>query len=268
MIEFSIFFHIFSKLVEKTMLTKNLPRILFLDIETVSASRTFQEMDPEWQELWTHKAAYWLRDAGQPPETAALSSIYQDKAGIYAEFGKIVCISLGILVVESGEIMTLRLNSIYGDDEKKLLTDFAALLQKFYPDPERFYLCGHNIREFDVPYLARRMIIHGMPLPEMLNISGRKPWETKFLLDTLDLWKFGDYKHFTSLKLLAKVLGIPSPKEDIDGSQVGGVYWEEEDLERIKDYCERDVATVASVFLRLNGLEPPARDQIVYTGSQ
>jgi len=220
----------------KAMLINTLPKILFLDIETVSGKASYIELEEDFKELWNQKSAYWMRDIEKPDEKD-FSRIYNEKAGILAEFGQIVCISMGILIIEKGEIKTFRLNSICSDDEKDLLMRFTQLLDKFYPDPNKYFLCGHNIKEFDVPYLARRMIINGIKLPKMLDISGKKPWETKFLLDTLELWKFGDYKHFTSLKLLAYILGISSPKDDIDGSQVGQVYWEDKDLERIKVYC-------------------------------
>jgi DNA polymerase elongation subunit (family B) len=246
------------------MFMNTLPNILFLDIETVSEYPDYQGMDENSQLLWQHKSAYWLKDIEKPKE-ADYAKTYRDKAGIYAEFAKVVCISMGLIVLEKGEIHSFRLNSICSDDEEQVLKDFAHLLDKFYPSPQKYFLCGHNIREFDVPFLSRRMIIKGIRLPAMLDISGKKPWESKFLLDTLEMWKFGDYKNYTSLKLLAHVLGIPSPKDDIDGSQVGKVYWQEKDLERIRVYCEKDVVTCAQVFLRLNALDPIGENQIIYT---
>lgn len=243
---------------------KTLPNILFLDIETVSEYPDYEAMDESTQLLWQHKSAYWIKDIEVPGE-ADYANTYQDKAGIYAEFGKVVCISMGLVVLEKGEIHSFRLNSLCLDDEKKLLNDFANLLDKFYPSPQKYFLCGHNIREFDVPFLARRMIINGIHLPAMLDISGKKPWESKFLLDTLEMWKFGDYKNFTSLKLLAHVLGIPSPKDDIDGSQVGSVYWKDKDLDRIRVYCEKDVVTTAQVFLKLKNFASLPTDKIIFT---
>jgi predicted PolB exonuclease-like 3'-5' exonuclease len=233
----------------------NLPKILFLDIETVSAYPTYEEMSPEWQLLWARKARFWTKDSVDDQLEEANSTFYLDKAGIFAEFGKVVCISMGLITLENGKISALRLRSIYGEDEKKVLLEFAELLNTYFPNPDKFYLCGHNIKEFDVPFLARRMIVQGISLPAMMDIGGKKPWETKFILDTLEFWKFGDYKHYTSLRLLAHILGIPSPKDDIDGSEVGYVYWVEQDLERIKLYCEKDVKTTVQVFLRLNGMD-------------
>jgi DNA polymerase elongation subunit (family B) len=244
------------------MLLSTLPKILFLDIETVSEKADYNSLDDDFKSLWRQKSAYWLRDREDPgdPEYA---DTYQGRAGIYAEFGKVICISMGLIILEKQEIHSFRLNSFFGDQESELLSQFAAMLNKFFPDPNTHYICGHNIKEFDIPYLARRMIINGIKLPNLLDIAGKKPWEVRFLLDTLEMWKFGDYKHYTSLKLLAHILGIPSPKDDIDGSQVGKVYWEENDLERIKVYCEKDVVTTASVFLRLNNLPEIAENKII-----
>lgn len=222
----------------------NFNNILFLDIETVSQQPTWEHLDEDWKELWAAKAKSLMR--GSTEETAA--SLYQ-KAAIYAEFGKVVCISCGC-IQGTGENRKLVLKSYYGDDEKKLLTDFAAMLQQWSNQPDK-YLCAHNGKEFDYPYLCRRMIIHGIELPEALKISGRKPWEIRHL-DTMEMWKFGDFKAYTSLKLLAKVLGVPSPKDDIDGSMVHSVYYQEEDLERIVTYCQKDVITLAQVLLRFH----------------
>ena len=222
--------------------------ILFLDIETVPLQKDFEHLSVTEQSLWDEKTL-WQRKEQTP------SAYYMERAGILAEFGKIVCISVGIFTIETTAV---RLKSFYGTDEKKILTDFAQLLQQYYHKPNH-RLCAHNGKEFDFPYLARRMLIQGVPLPTMLDISGKKPWEVKHL-DTMELWKFGDYKNFTSLKLLAHVLGIPSPKDDIDGSQVATLYYENLDnstlhkasLDRIVTYCQKDVFTVCQVFFKLS----------------
>ena len=245
------------------MLTTTLPRILFLDIETVSTEKTYSELSPVMQELWEMKAKYWLQAVEADKKADALQDIYLQKAGIYAEFGKIVCISVGLIFLEDSNIHSFRLKSFSGDNEAEILMNFAELLEKYYLDIDNSYLCGHNIKEFDVPYISRRMIINKITLPALLNISDKKPWETKFLLDTLDMWKFGDYKHYTSLRLLAQILGIPSPKDDIDGSEVGSVYWEENDIERITAYCEKDVKTTAQVFLALKGMDLIPDEKII-----
>ncbi|MFA8434357.1 MAG: 3'-5' exonuclease [Marinifilaceae bacterium] len=219
--------------------------LLFLDIETVSQFASFDEVSPKMQELWEMKTAYFRKE----DETAG--DVYE-RAGIYAEFGKIVCISVGFIVTKNGD-RTFRAKSFYGDDEKQLLGDFAAMLVRFCSKPKK-NLCAHNGKEFDFPYIARRMLIHGLPLPDILDVAGKKPWEVKFI-DTMELWKFGDYKHYTSLSLLCEVFNIPTPKDDIDGSMVGKVYWEEEDLERIAIYCEKDIFATAQLFLRYKGEE-------------
>jgi predicted PolB exonuclease-like 3'-5' exonuclease len=215
--------------------------ILFVDVETVPFVSKFEEMSEPMQKLWEKKSKH-LRDAQQTP-----SDVYE-RAGIYAEFGKIICISAGFLTGK-----TFRLKSVFGDDEKLLLGEFGSMVAKWSTrkDP---YLCGHNVKEFDLPYVARRMIINRIKIPEMLNSAGKKPWEIKHL-DTMELWKFGEYKNFTSLALLAEILEIPTPKDDIDGSMVARVYWEEYDINRIAAYCEKDVLTTARVLMRLMGRE-------------
>lgn len=242
------------------MLLKTLQKILFIDIETVSTFSQFEELDNEFRQLWKEKSRYWLEQEGS---SSRIEEIYQQKAAIYAEFGKVICISMGILIIENERIENLRISSIAGENEKEVLIGFSDILNDYYPDDQNAFLSGHNIREFDIPYMARRMLINGLKLPNLLDIGGKKPWETKYILDTLELWKFGDYKHYTSLKLLAKVLGIPSPKDDIDGSQVGKVFWEEKNLDRIQVYCEKDVITSVNVFLRLNNLPLLENKQVI-----
>jgi hypothetical protein len=187
--------------------------ILFLDIETVSQYPEFAVVPEDWAGLWRHKAENMLRDK----QTATPEELY-GRAAIYAEFGKIICISCGVLSGPTAE-RKLLLKSFYGDDEKDLLCRFCDLLNKWGSEAQK-YLCAHNGKEFDFPYLCRRMIIHGMKLPSVLNLSGKKPWEVPHI-DTMELWKFGEYKSFISLNLLAHALGVPTPKDDIDGSQVG-----------------------------------------------
>ena len=217
-----------------------LPNILFLDIETVPQNEFFSDLLEETQELYTEKTQYQRKDEITPDE-------FYERAGIWAEFGKIICISVGYFIIRNAE-RQFRTKSIIGD-EKELLEEFNNLINTHFSNPA-FVFCGHNIKEFDIPYLCRRMLINGIQIPEKLQLFGRKPWEIPHL-DTLELWKFGDYKHYTSLKLLTHVLGIPSPKEDIDGSEVRNVYYNEKDINRIKKYCERDVIAVAQVLLRM-----------------
>jgi 3'-5' exonuclease len=227
------------------MVTLN--NILFLDIETVPQYDCYDKMPSEWKDLWGLKAAYLIRNK----EEETVETIY-NRAGIYSEFGKIVCITCGII---QGYHPTkkLVLKSFYGDDEKELLLQFTDMLKRWATDANK-YLCAHNGKEFDFPFLCRRMIIHNIPIPPILNTRGKKPWEISHL-DTMDLWRFGDYKTFTSLNLLACTLGIPTPKDDIDGSMVWEVYWKDKNLERIVFYCQKDVVTVAQVYLRMTGEE-------------
>ena len=226
------------------MAVASLQHILFLDIETVSQYERYDSLPDEWRELWDIKSSSLMKHH----EGATNESLYP-RAGIYAEFGKIICISCG--VIQGNAPRKLILKSFASDDEKELLTRFSELLNK-WNSGEPKYLCAHNGKEFDYPYLCRRLIVNGLPLPSILQIAGKKPWEITHL-DTLELWKFGDYKSYTSLNLLARTLGIPTPKDDIDGSQVGEVYWKEKDLQRIITYCQKDVITVAQIFLRMNG---------------
>ena len=231
----------------------NLENILFLDIETVPESEHYSGMDEIKRQLWEQKSQYQRGDEITAEE-------FYERAGIWAEFGKVVCISVGFFNIKPN-LRNLRIKSFHGE-EKSILSAFKSLLNDHFSGPKKL-LCAHNGKEFDFPYIARRMLINGIRLPYKLDLFGKKPWEVPHL-DTMELWKFGDYKHYTSLKLMAHVLGIPSPKEDIDGSMVRDVYYEENDLERITKYCERDVVTVAQVFLRLRNEGLLAEDQIVH----
>jgi len=225
-------------------MTSPISNILFMDIETVSQYPSFAEVPDEWKELWSRKSEFLIKDKlVDSPET-----IY-GRAGIYAEFGRIICISCGI-ISGSKDDKTLSLKSFFGDDEREILQQFCDMLTKWDSENNKC-LCAHNGKDFDFPYLCRRLIIHALPIPPILQISGKKPWEIQHL-DTMELWKFGDYKNYTSLNLLARSLGIPTPKDDIDGSKVGEVYWQQHDLPRIVNYCQKDVITVAQVYLRLN----------------
>jgi uncharacterized protein YprB with RNaseH-like and TPR domain len=219
--------------------------ILFLDIETVPQCPDFAQLDETAQHLWEVKSTTFRKE-GQTP-----ADVYE-KSGIYAEFGKIVCISAGYLHKRDGS-WAFRTKSCFSETETILLNEFSELLSLFSMQHE-VQLCAHNGKEFDFPYIARRMLINGIKLPTILDIAGKKPWEVSFL-DTLDLWRFGDHKHYTSLKVLTHIFGIPSPKDDIDGSQVAGVFWKEKDLLRIVRYCEKDVIAIAQLFLRYKGLK-------------
>jgi predicted PolB exonuclease-like 3'-5' exonuclease len=222
-----------------------LHNILFVDIETVPQYPDYEGLGTDWKELWGKKAEILLRNR----EEETVESIY-NRAGIYAEFGKIICISCGV-IQGTGNEKKLLLKSFAGDSEQLLLHDFSEMLRKWVGN-ETKYLCAHNGKEFDFPYMCRRMIINGLTIPTILNSSGKKPWEVNFL-DTMELWKFGDFKNYTSLNLLATALSIPTPKDDIDGSMVGEVYWKEKNIDRIVNYCQKDVATTVQVFLKMMG---------------
>lgn len=227
--------------------------ILFLDIETVPGVYRFQDLDADLQDFWTDKTKFL-----QQRDEKTAEELY-DRAGIYAEFGQVICISTALVYRADGK-EKLRIKSFYGKDERALLESFGKVLSKYYGAQDKF-LCGHNVKEFDVPYIARRMLLHGLELPKIINVPGKKPWEVNHL-DTMELWKFGDYKHFTSLNLLAKLFGIPTPKDDISGADVARVYWEDDDLERIRIYCEKDTVTVANLFRRFRNLPLLAEDDI------
>jgi len=235
------------------MMKNELQKIMFLDIETVPQTSDFSELPDDLAHLWEDKFnLIHKRMPEKYSEETTAAEGFNTSAGIYSEFGKIVCISVGFIFFQ-GETMHFRTKSFSGDDEKLILTQFTELIHKFCTTKEHT-LCGHNIKEFDIPYICRRMLINGLKLPSILNISGKKPWEISFI-DTLELWKFGDYKNYTALKLLTAVFGIPTPKDDIDGSQVAEVYYKEKNVNRIALYCQKDVVATAQVFLRLNGLE-------------
>lgn len=229
--------------------------ILFLDIETVSQYERLEDAPIPYQTLWERKATHFIT----ADETAA--GLY-DRSAIYAEFGRVVCISLGYFhwKPEMGE--TLRV-SVFAGDEQKVLAEFCNALEAFRSLHERVYLCAHNGKEFDFPYIARRLLVQNMELPDELRVAGRKPWETHFL-DTLELWKFGDYKHYTSLDLLAYTFGISELLEGMEGSKVHNVFYKEADLQKIAVYCQHDTATCAQLYRKMRGKESIAHENIVY----
>ncbi|MFY0603959.1 MAG: 3'-5' exonuclease [Flavobacteriaceae bacterium] len=232
----------------------SLNNILFLDIETVPEYENWELLSDTTKVLFEQKTAYQRKEEITPED-------FYERAGIWAEFGKIICISVGYFV-EKNKVKTFRLKSFYGDNEREILCSFKELLNTHFSQANKM-LCAHNGKEFDFPFLARRMIIHQIALPNKLNLFGKKPWEVSHL-DTMELWKFGDYKHYSSLKLLTHVLGIPSPKDDIDGSDVARVYYQEKDMKRIVKYCEKDTLAVAQLVLRFNNEEILTEDVIEY----
>jgi len=226
-----------------------LENILFIDVETAPLVYQYSDLDETMRYLWDNKFRY------QPAESAETQ---YKKAGIYAEFAKVICISVGFFNDE-----VFRIKSYFNDSEKELLTEFSMLLNSHY-NKKTHLLCAHNGKEFDFPFLCRRMLINDIRLPKILNISGKKPWEINHI-DTMELWKFGDYKNYTSLNLLAAIFNIPTPKDDINGSDVARVYWEYQDIKRIVNYCQKDVITVAQLLLKFKGLSPIKNKNIVFT---
>tara|TARA_R110002073_G_scaffold325056_1_gene503595 strand:+ start:33479 stop:34312 length:834 start_codon:yes stop_codon:yes gene_type:complete len=231
----------------------NIKDVLFLDIETVPQKENWSDLPDTSQELFTKKTAYQRKDEITPEE-------FYERAGIWAEFGKIICISVAYFT-EQRKKRSLRVTSFYGDDEKEILNNFKNLLDTHF-NKGTHVLCAHNGKEFDFPYIARRMIVHQIKLPSKLNLFGKKPWEVPHI-DTMELWKFGDYKHYTSLQLLTSILNIPSPKDDIDGSEVAKVYYEEKNLKRIVNYCEKDTIAIAQLLLRFNNEDLIKESEII-----
>ena len=226
--------------------------VLFLDVETVPQYKDYDSVPDPKKKFWDHKASLLAKGEEQTPE-----NLYE-RAGIYSEFGKIICISSGFLKTAEGGI-ELHIKSMYGHDERAILAQFLDIVKKLEQNQQRWYLCAHNGKEFDFPYISRRMLINGLPVPSILDVRGKYQKEIQ-LLDTMELWKFGDYKSFVSLDLLADIFNIPSPKDDMDGSMVRQVYYEEDNLERIVQYCSKDVITLAQVFMRYKS-EPSIQDK-------
>ena len=229
-----------------------LEKVLFLDIETVPQDYHYSEMDDKTRQLFELKNKFRFstskKDKGEETDDEIWEDVHKQIGGIQAEFGKIVCISVGF-VRSSSMGKELRLKSYYHDDEETLLKQFISLLNEHYNGPYHI-LCGHNAKEFDIPYICRRILINGLALPAALDIAGKKPWEINHL-DTMELWKFGDFKAYTSLALLCHVFEVPTPKDDISGADVARVYYEDKGLERIKVYCEKDVVALVQVFLKM-----------------
>ena len=232
-----------------------LRKILVIDIETVPQHSSYDLMTDTWKKFWDKKMIKELKDDN------SIQELYH-RAGIYAEFGKIVCICAGVFYFDSN-ILSFKVKAFYNDDEKKLLMEFNDLITTNF-NTDDYYLCGHNSKEFDFPYIARRCLANGLVIPQKLNTAVVKPWDIRSL-DTMDYWKFGDYKSSTSLNLLAAIFGIDSPKDDIDGSQVWSTYWIDKDLERIKNYCMKDVVTTAQIILKFKGMELLKPENISFT---
>jgi 3'-5' exonuclease len=232
-----------------------LENLLFIDIETVPQQPVFTNLPEEWQKLWIEKVQWQL------PEHTTSEQFYSQRAGIMAEFAKIICISMGYFRRDA-KLLQLRIKSFYGDDEKQLLDSMLEALKELEAVNNRWSFTGHNIREFDIPFLCRRLLVNGIAIPHYLDFQNMKPWDVN-MLDTFQYWRFGDYKNFTSLNLLAATLGVPSPKDDMDGSMVADVYYKQHDLLRIVNYCQKDVITVANIVRRFKNLPVLTEGEIV-----
>ena len=228
----------------------NIEKVLFIDIETAPQTEFVSELPENLHRLWLEKAELLkIKMPEKFPENLSNDEIFMKNAGVYAEFSKIICISVGCFYRKNNESF-FRVKSFAGADEKRLLSDFCILARKFFTTKEHL-VCGHNIKEFDIPFISRRLLINGLTIPESINATGKKPWETSFI-DTMELWRFGDYKNYTSLKLLTAVFDIPTPKNDIDGSQVAEVFYKEKNLDRIVQYCQKDVIATARLFQKFH----------------
>ena len=253
----SLILFLFLTINPNYMIAKTpLENFLVIDIETVAAQQHYDLLTADWQHLWEEKVKRSM------PEDTSLDEYYPQRAGVMAEFAKVVCISLGYFKKETGGYQ-FRVKSIFGHDEKELLQNFITTINQLEAVNNHWSFTGHNIKEFDIPFLCRRLLINGLNIPPYLDFQNMKPWETN-MVDTFQYWRFGDYKNYTSLKLLAASLNVPSPKDDIDGSMVGEVYWKQNDLDRIAIYCQKDVSTVANIILRFKNFPLLKEEEIVF----
>ncbi|NJN41014.1 MAG: 3'-5' exonuclease [Flammeovirgaceae bacterium] len=241
-------------------MNSDLKDILFLDIETVAISDNYNTLDERLKVQWSRKAGFFK----QRDELTTDEQLFHQRAGIYAEFGKVVCIAVAKFYENESHELCIKTKYFADDNEYQVLSHFRQLVEK--KDLSNLKLCAHNGKEFDFPYLSRRMLINGIPLPAVLSLSGKKSWEIPHL-DTMELWKFGDYKHYTSLDLLTALFKIPSSKGSMDGSKVNEVYYKEKNLNKISEYCVADVVAVAQLYLRLKG-EPIVDPQKIISSNE
>jgi len=234
---------------------QNLRNILFLDIETVGCAPNYSELEERFKKEWDKKSRFLLNS-----DVMTAEELFNERAGIYSEFGKIITIGLGSFHYNEEKELCLRVKALNEHEEKQLLLDFKQLIETKF-DQRSLAFCAHNGREFDYPYITRRMLVNGIQLPLALNHAGKKPWQINHI-DTMDLWKFGDRKSFTSLELLASLFNIDSSKSNIDGSMVNKIYYEEKDINKITDYCKQDIVVTAQVFLNLKGLSTVKSENI------
>lgn len=214
---------------------------LFMDIETARIQdklTTNTELFKSWEYKRRKEGETLVKD---------LKKSFEHKAALYAEFGKVVCISIGKIVDEK-----LVVQSYYGDDEKEVLEKIKKVLTAFYKKFPDLMLCGHSIIGFDIPFLMRRMIINGIQVPSFLDLTTSKPWTlSDDIVDIAQIWKTTGF-YGASLVNMSHAMGLPSPKEDIDGSMVSDTYYREKDgLKRIVKYCEQDVFATVNIVQKL-----------------
>lgn len=234
----------------------NIPitKILFLDIETVGISEDYDTCESDNPEIAQQFSKYFDWFQKRFPEDAnvdidAKNFMFRRRTALVPEFAKIVCVSVSF-VTDKGDIKS---QTFSGDDEKKVLLDSQTLLERC--GKLGFYLCGHNLKNFDIPMLAKRMVINGLLPPSILPSYDTKPWEIK-AIDTKEIWQFGSYTSIGSLDLMCTCLDIPSPKDgEITGEKVHDAYWNDGKLKEIAEYCERDVKVLVDVIKKLKELK-------------
>jgi DNA polymerase elongation subunit (family B) len=271
--------------------SKPINKVLWFDIEAVPEKASFFELTPKKQELFKSRFKKDWEAMGADPQrhfikemiTAAstvtpveavetlvdnkmIEALYNNKAPLHPEFGKIVCISIGYIdgeipekIEDKPEVeLKLKLKSFYGHDEVKLLQDFlnatkSAITNAVNPT---YHLCGHNIMNYDVPFIAKRFIINGLKLPAMFDLDGKKEWNLPYFIDTRNVWKFNVYDSNCSLDLLCNLFDVESSKEGgISGKDVRDVFYIENDVQKIAMYCEEDVRALAQVYLKMKSLQ-------------
>lgn len=227
---------------------KNFKNILFIDIETASGVNTYTTLTENMQKLWLRKARSLMNPLQKP-----LEDLYFERAALFPEFGRIISIGMGFLFYNKNKELSLKVKTISNKNEKDLLLEFNQFIESTYPSKE-LSLVAHNGKEFDFPYLCKRMLVHQLVIPKALQLQGKKPWEVVHQ-DTIEWWRFGDKKGYVSLELLAEIMGIGNVKTDLSGDKVNYTFYIEKDLEKIKKYCAEDVITLAQLFLRFNFID-------------
>lgn len=229
----------------------NILKTLFIDIETVAQKSNFGKLSPSFQNLWTHKANQlnYVQEANVP---YSVEDAYVKNAAFYPEFGRIVCISIGMFIQRNTEVEFVS-KSFYADNERGLIKDFLNCYQKYFNHSDRYKLCGHNVIEFIIPFIGRRSLIHGLKLPSKFNLMDRKPWQLDYVRDTLSMWKFGAFKNAVSLETLCTVFDIDT-QDIFPGEDVHRRYWEEQAYDEIMQRSKMQIRAVACLYSHLCGV--------------